>query len=292
MQGTIAAAAAQLGYTPSAVSQQLSAAERSSGVPLLERVGRNVMLTDAGRELVVHAEMVLAHLEQAQAAIERVHGEVAGTIQLGFIESVGSSLLGPLLTRLRLDHPALSVRTKWADTDDPSELVRSGSLDLAFAVGYAEGQGARPPTVEHVEICADPFRIAVARPWFEGEPPTVMDLAKLADEPFIAPPFSDNCGRAVILACRRAGFEPNVAHEVPDYPTTLRLIAAGVGVSLVPDLGLRQVPDDVVVMDPVVPVHRTIDVVFRSSSAERPAMRAVIAAIQTVAVELSLRSAP
>mgnify|MGYP001824024475 CR=1 FL=1 len=118
-----------------------------------------------------------------------------------------------------------------------------------------------------------------------------MDLARLASEPFISPPFTDNCGRAVILACRRAGFEPNVAHEVPDYPTTLRLVSAGVGVSLVPDLGLRQVPSDVVVVDPAVPVHRTIDVVFRRSSADRPAVRAVIEAIQLVAAELSLASA-
>jgi len=99
-QGTIGAAAAQLGYTASAVSQQLAGVERVTGVPVLERVGRNVFLTDAGRELVSHAALVLAQLEEAKASVERVTQRAAGTLRVGMIESVASTMvLAPLAMR-------------------------------------------------------------------------------------------------------------------------------------------------------------------------------------------------
>lgn len=287
-QGTIAAAAERLGYTPSAVSQQLSAAEKSTGIAVLERTGRNVMLTDAGRELVRHAEMVLLHLERAQAAIENVHGAVAGTLRLGFLESIGASMLGPLIGRLRIDYRELSMRTRWIDGSDPLDLIRTGELDLAFGIDYPSAPGSLPNGIAAEQICVDWFRIVVPRARFDGEPPTTMDLADLADDEFIAPPFNDSCGRAVTLTCRAAGFEPDVAHEVPDYPATLRLVAAGVGVSLVPDLGLRNVPDEVAIVDPLVPVCRTVELAFRQSSADRPAIRAVIDAVHELATELGL----
>ena len=104
-QGTIAAAAIQLGYTSSAVSQQLAAIERITGVAVLEKVGRNVFLTDAGRELVAHATVILDQLEEAKAAVERVSSHPSGTLKVGMIESVANTILPPLLVRLAESHP-------------------------------------------------------------------------------------------------------------------------------------------------------------------------------------------
>lgn len=287
-QGTIAAAAERLGYTPSAVSQQLSAAEKVTGIAVLERTGRNVMLTDAGRELVRHAEMVLIHLEQAQAAVERVHGAVAGTVRLGFLESIAASMLSPLLGQLRADYPDLAMRTRWVDGIDPLALVRTGELDLAFVIDYPSAPSPMPSDLATEQVCVDWFRVAVPSTRWSGKPPAVLDVAELADEEFIAPPWADSCGRAVMLTCRRAGFEPDVAHEVPDYPATLRLVAAGIGVSLIPDLGLRSVPDGVTVVDPSEPVCRTVELAYRKSSAERPAIRAVLDAVHQLAIDMGL----
>jgi len=287
-QGTIAAAAERLGYTPSAVSQQLSAAEKVTGIAVLERTGRNVMLTDAGRELVRHAELVLTHLEQAQAAVERVHGAVAGTIRLGFIESIGASMLGPLLGRLRADYPDLSVRTRWVEGADPLALVRTGELDMAFEIDYPSAPSPIPADLATEQVCVDWFRIVAPSKRWARTPPTVLDIAELAGDDFIAPPWADSCGRAVTLTCRRAGFEPDLAHEVPDYPTTLRLVSAGIGVSLIPDLGLRSIPDGVVVIDPAEPVCRTVELAYRKSSGERPAIRTVADAVHQLAVDLGL----
>lgn len=287
-QGTIAAAAEKLGYTPSAVSQQLSAVEKVTGIAVLERVGRNVMLTDAGRELVRHAEMVLTHLEKAQAAIEQVHGAVSGTLRLGFLESIGGSMLGPLIGRLREEYPDLSMRTRWVDGIDPLALVGSGELDMAFTVDYPSAPNGLPAGLAAEQVCVDWFRIVAASSRWAGVPPSVMDVADLATDEFIAPPWADSCGKAVTLTCRRAGFEPDVAHEVPDYPATLRLVAAGIGVSLVPDLGLRIVPDGVAIIDPKDPVCRTVELVYRTSSSERPAIRAVADAVHQLAIEMGL----
>jgi len=287
-QGTIAAAAERLGYSPSAVSQQLSAAEKVTGIAVLERTGRNVMLTDAGRELVRHAEMVLIHLEQAQAAVERVHGAVAGTIRLGFLESIGATMLAPLIGRLRGEFPDLAMRTRWVDGTDPLALVRTGELDLAFVIDYPSAPSPMPADLETEQVCVDWFRIVAPSKRWDGTPPAAMDVAELAGDEFIAPPWADSCGRAVTLSCRRAGFEPDVAHEVPDYPATLRLVAAGIGVSLVPDLGLRTVPEGVAVVDPIDPVCRTVELAYRRSSSERPAIRAVVDAVHELASEMGL----
>jgi len=288
-RGTIAAAADHLGYTASAVSQQLSSAEKTTGVSMLERAGRNVLLTDAGRELVTHADLVLEQLAHAQAAIERVHGEVAGELRLGFIESVSSTLLGPIMTRLRSEHPELKLRTMAVDGLLPHDLIRSGDLDVSFLVGVQGVTTEVPDGFSRTMLCRDWFSVVVPAAWHVAAgSPDVIKLADLAGEDFIAPPDHDTCGVAAATACRDAGLDPYVVHRVADYPTTLRLVAAEAGVALVPDLGLQRIPDDVVVVELAEPNHRTIELVYRTSSASRPAMQALIGVVQDVAADLDL----
>ena len=288
-RGTIAAAADNLGYTPSAVSQQLSAAEKSTGVAMLERVGRNVFLTDAGRELVSHADIVLEQLEEAQAAIERVQGEISGMLRLGFIESVSSPMLGPIIWHLRDTHPELKLRTMGVDSLWPAELIRSGELDLSFVIGSDGSPTQVPEGFDRVVLFRDWFRLAVPSDWLAGKRrPRSVDLATLAGEDFIAPPEGDACGRAVLEAFRAAGLEPEITHSVADFPTALRLVAVGGGVALIPDLGLRSVPDGVEILDLREPRYRTVELVYRSSSAQRPAVRAVLDVIMRVVDELEL----
>ncbi len=289
MRGTIAAAAGELGYTPSAVSQQLSTVERTTGVAMLERVGRNVLLTDAGRELVVHAELVLAQMDAAAAAIERVQGEVAGTLRLGFIESVAATMLGPLMRRLQEAHPDLQLRTREIDGRATTDALAKGDLDIAFVID--DPSTPTPPVdgFEKLLVCRDWFR-ALLPPGFlsDGAVPDAIEVAALEGLDFVGPPYDDSCGRTVTQMCRLAGFEPDFVHSVSDYPTTLRLVAAGCGVALVPDLGLRDVPSEITVVDLVEPRHRSVEIMFRSTSQERPAIQAFIAALHDVVDELGL----
>lgn len=289
IRGTIAAAAGELGYTPSAVSQQLSSVERSTGVAMLERVGRNVLLTDAGRELVAHADVVLAQMDAAAAAIERVQGEVAGTLRLGFIESVAATVLGPLMQSLREDHPGLSLRTREIDGRATIEALAKGDLDIAFVIDDPLTPTPAADGYDKVLVCRDWFRAVLPPDFFAATTkPDAIDVIELAGSDFVGPPYDDSCGRTVTQMCRSAGFEPDFVHSVTDYPTTLRLVAAGCGVALVPDLGLRNVPPDVAVVDLVQPRHRIVEVMFRTTSRERPAIQGFISSLCGVVDGLGL----
>lgn len=284
LRGTIVAAAETLGYTPSALSQQLSGLERSTGVAVLERVGRNVRLTDAGRELVRHAGDLLASLEAARAAMERVAGEVRGTIELSVYESVAMTLLVPLLERLRAEHPDLHIRTRQLDVEPAVEAVAAGEVDLAFSLDYSHSPMPRRAGVSTTSVLEDMFHLVV--PEHDPIDARRVPLTAVADRPFIGPAVTTSCGQCVVSACRTVGFEPDVVHQIDDFPTAMRLIAAGAGVAIVPDLGLVHRPPGVRVLDLETPLSRTIQLAYRTASAERPAVVAVRDALHAVVADL------
>lgn len=271
---TIAAAAETLGYTPSAVSQQLAGLERCTGVAVLERVGRNVRLTDAGRELVRRADSLLAGVEEAQVALERIGSSVQGVLQLSVYESVASTLLPPLLAEVASLHPALSIRTRQLDPDVAVDELALGDLDLAFAIDYRHAPSPPRTDIERFPILDDRFHLVV--PSSDSEARDGVALHELAGRPFIASPPDWSCGRCVIVACRSAGFEPDIVHQIDDYPTTLKLVAAGQGVALVPDLGLADPPPGIRVVELADPIVRTVELATRTASAQRPAIVAVL----------------
>lgn len=284
LRGTIVAAAQSLGYTPSAISQQLGGLERSTGVAVLERVGRNVRLTDAGRELVRHAGDLLTSLEAARTAMEQVAGEVQGTIEVSVYESVAVTLLVPLLERLAVDHPDLRIRTRQLEVEPALEAVAAGTIDVAFTLDYAHAPMSQRAGVSCTSLLEDVFYLVVP----DDDPITSASasLEAVADRRFISPSLSSSCGGGVVVACRSAGFEPDIAHQIDDYPTMLRLVVAGAGVAIVPGLGLVTPPRGVRVVAIVRPFSRTIQIAYRTASAERPAVVAVRDALVAVVDDL------
>lgn len=285
-QGTIAAAAEQLGFTPSAVSQQLGLLEKSLGVAVLERIGRNVRLTDSGSELVVHAGVVISQLEKAEAAIEQVQVGVSGELHLGLIESVAATILPQMMPILEERYPKLALRTLQTEAAASLEAVRSGELDATFIIGYPGAPGPQADDVKQTLLCRDWFHIVVQED--DEITDSVIDLADLQNRHLVASPPTMLCGRCVLFACRDAGFEPNIVHQIDDYPTVLRLVAAGAGVGMVPDLGLRQLPDGIRVVDLKSPVCRTIEIAYRASSADRPSIKGLLQVIFESAEALGL----
>ncbi|MGI9604061.1 MAG: LysR family transcriptional regulator [Acidimicrobiales bacterium] len=283
-RGTIAAAADSLGYTASAVSQQLGGIEKATGVAVLERVGRNVRLTDPGRELVRHATGVLDRMEAAQVAMEQVSNEVRGVLTLTVYESVAATLLAPLLARLGEAHPDLDIRTRQLDPEWSLDALTAGDIDLAFAIDYPHAPVAGRQGIIRHPIKDDRFHLVVP----DDDPlrGPCASLTDVADRRFITSPMELTCGRCVVVACRDAGFEPDIHHELDDYPTALHLVAAGLGVALVPDLGLVHVPAGVRTLDIDPPVSRTIQLAYRTVSAERPAVIAVRDTLLEVVADL------
>ncbi len=283
--GTIAMAASNLGYTASAVSQQLAGLERAVAVPVLERVGRNVRLTDAGRELVVHARLVLAQVEEASAAIERLSTDVAGTVVVGVMESVAMSMLPSWLRHLRARFPRLSVRTREYESAEEYDWLRSGQIDAGFVVEYPGGQ-SNYEGLERELVCNDWFRVVVP----EGHRLTgpTVGLGQLVGEPMIGDAGRSSCGRWALQACREAGFEPEFVHQLDDFPSTLALVASGAGVAVVPSLGLAGMPPGVRVLELEQPICRHLTFAYRTSSKDRPVIQALASVAGEVADEWGL----
>jgi DNA-binding transcriptional LysR family regulator len=135
-RGTIGAVAEALSYSPSAVSQQLALLERETGVPLLERVGRNVRLTTAALTLVAHTDVLLARVEEAEADLEATATQITGVLRVAAIQSAGLYLLAPSLKRLSERHPALRVEVTDAEPETSMPALALGSLDMVLGDEY------------------------------------------------------------------------------------------------------------------------------------------------------------
>ena len=152
-RGTIAAVAEALAFTPSAVSQQLSALEREAGLPLLERTGRRVVLTPAGRTLVRHAEAVLEQLERAAAELAHARHGLAGPLRIGSFSSAARTMVPAALLALAQRHPGLEPMLSEIDPADVADAIRAGELDVALIHEYDFVAGRPEPGLATAPLC-------------------------------------------------------------------------------------------------------------------------------------------
>lgn len=275
--GTIAAVAAAHTYTPSAVSQQLAALEREAGVPLLERTGRRVTLTTAGKVLVRHAETILADLERAAAALTAARTGLSGRLRIGAFPTAVRTLLPAALVALGREHPGLELMVSELDPAMVPDALRARRLDLGLIHDYdlAPVQPDRAldgvplldetvylavPAAAATAAGTDPVRAARDAAWIVGTPGTL-------------------CHTVAMRSCQTAGFTPQVRHHADDFATVLALVAAGQGVALVPQLAAAQPPATVHLVP--LPTRRRTRIGYRRGAADHPAVAAAIAAIRT-----------
>ena len=297
-RGTIAATAEALSFTPSAISQQLSALERETGVELLAREGRRLTLTEPARRLVARTDEVLAALEAAEADLEASVGEVRGTIALAAFPTAAAVLVPPVVAALRAEHPALAVRVEELEPQDSLPALRLGEVDVALAHDYDTIPYTPDPAVVEHALLHDPLRIAVpanhplaagkSANSADGRAHGTVDLADLAGERWIAGRPGTHCGTVVTTASRAAGFEPDVVAHGSEFATRLALGAAGLGVAMVPGLATAAagVPG-VALLEPRPALERLIFAAVRPGSGRRAAVAAVLAALATRSAELS-----
>ncbi|MEV4107839.1 LysR family transcriptional regulator [Nonomuraea sp. NPDC049695] len=274
-RGTIAAVAEAVTFTPSAVSQQLSALEREAGVPLLERTGRTVTLTPAGHLLVEHAHAVLEQLERASAALAAARGGPSGPLRIGAFPTATRVLLPPALVGLTGAHPGLVPMVSEIDPAHVSAALRAGELDVALVHEYDF-----VPPVTDASIETEPLF---------SEPMYLTDRASVADaraDAWITDRPGTLCHTMAIRACQAAGFEPLVRHHIDDFDTVLAFVAAGQGVALVPHLAGIAPPEGVTLTR--LPLSRRTLAAFRRGNGEHPAIRAAIAAFHAAITHLPL----
>lgn len=280
--GSVTAAATNLGYTPSAISQQIAALEKQAGLALLERVGRGVQPTAAGRLLTEHAAVISKNLAEAETALSDLREGRTGRLAIRYFATAGAALVPPALAKLRRDHPGVQVDLKLIDPEDPLPEVEAGRADLAIVVHPR--QGPLRGGVRLIHLLDDPYRAVLPRGHrLAGK--RVLDLADLADEPWIGNEWpAGPCLRVMIEACAAAGFSPNFVVESEDYATAQGFVAAGLGVSVIPQMGLGSRHPGVVVRklrhpEPVRPIHAAV----RESSMSQPALRDLIEALREAA---------
>lgn len=283
-RGTITAVAEALGYTPGGVSQQIAALEKATGMGLLRRVGRRVELTDAGVTLALHAERILTTEAEAVEALERTRNEISGTLRIGLFATAAAEILPPALRRIRELHPGVTVRSRDMDVDEVYDAVAGGSVDLALGLDYPDVPIPRDPSLRVRKLFRERFSLAVPTGTMPGR--RRISLADAGGQGWILPSVGSYYGRAVLTACRRAGFEPQVLHEVTDTAATLALVESGVGVSVVTDLMLRLRPSRLDVLDLDETMERHIVVVFRSFAEHRPTVAALVDVLRASADRL------
>jgi DNA-binding transcriptional LysR family regulator len=244
--GTFGRAAAQLGYTQSAISQQIAMLERIVGRRLLERPGgpRPVSLTESGELLLRHADAISARLRAAQADLAALDAGDAGPLRIGTYQSVGARVLPELLREFCTEWPQVEVTLQEsADDRDLLVLVERGDLDLSFVVLPLE-----PGPYESVDLFRDPYVLVVPA----GSPLAARDRAPSLRELVEHPLISHRTCRTtkhVEDRLRQAGREPQIAFRSDDNGTVQGLVAAGVGIAIVPRLTVDESDSTVEVVD-------------------------------------------
>jgi DNA-binding transcriptional LysR family regulator len=284
-QGGVNAAAATLHYSPSAVSQQLETLSAEVGAPVLERVGRGVRLSEVGRVLAEHAEHLLAAEQRACAAVEGARQSLSAHLAVGVFPAAGAGLLPAVIADLATRHPGISLDSTEADGESVVAEVRHGHLDLALLLDYPDAPEPWKTGLTVVPLGQDQIDLAVpvGSPHGPG-----TDLAALADKDWSLSGPHMYWGRAVRTACRRAGFDPHVRHQVDNPATAQAMVAAGLGVTLVSDLGRVFCPPGVVVVPLARPLSRTISIAHLPHTGERPTARAVLDAFARAAATQGL----
>jgi len=287
--GSFGRAARALGYTQSAVSQQIAFLERAVGEKLVERPGgpRAVSLTEAGRLLLRHAEAIVARMKAAQADLAAFAEGAAGPLRVGTYQSVSARLLPTLVRRFKDEFPMVDVQLSESGLDDELEAgLERGEVDLSFVM-----LPLSQVPLEAVELLVDPYVLIIpADSPLAGraKPPSLREIAK---QPLIGYRQCKSMA-AIETAIRRAGADPRVVFRTDDNGTVQGLVGAGVGVALVPRLTLQPLDGSLEVIDmgDLLP-PRLIGIAWHRDRYRTPAARAFVEMARELCATASLEVA-
>jgi DNA-binding transcriptional LysR family regulator len=249
--GSFSAAADALAYTQPAVSQQIAALEKRAGTQLVDRMSRGVRLTEAGEALVQHAEVVIARLAAAEAELEAMAGIRGGRVRLASFPTAGASLLPPAVAEFTLRHPDVELTFLEEEPEEAAQALRAAELEVAIVFEYSQlNQPEFERMYEGIELhplIDDPMYLALPSDHPLAHKPRVR-LSDFADDTWIQETGTHSwCGSFHAACCAEAGFDPKVGFQSDDYNVVQGLIAAGVGISLLPGLALTNVREDIAI---------------------------------------------
>jgi DNA-binding transcriptional LysR family regulator len=279
-RGTIRAAAAAMSITPSAVSQQLKLLEAEAGVALLEHHGRHVRLTEAGEALVRHADALSASLAAAESELATFREGVLGTLRVAAFPTAARALLPSAIASLGARHPGLRVNLRDLETSESLVALAHDEVDIAVVDEYDEVSRLREGDIDLLPLLRDGIHVAVPGARSAAVVPdgaAALPLTALREEAWIMDTESSSIHQAVLRACRRAGFQPNVRAYCKDYSVIIALVEAGLGVAMLPGLALRDRPIRAVVLPVDPPLERSVLVAVKPERRGHPAVAAMLA---------------
>jgi DNA-binding transcriptional LysR family regulator len=281
-RGSFSGAAEALSYTQSAVSQAIGRLEAETGTTLVIRDRRGVRPTAAGATLVAHAEAIFAQVEAAEADLAAVLGLRGGRLRVASFPSAGATLMPLAVAEFRRRYPSVELTLAEGEPEEIAPRVRAGEFDLALLFEFA-GVRERPGTgLKTATLLQDPMHVALPADHPLVDKPALA-LADLRDEHWVQTSATSPCARHVVRSCVAAGFEPNVTFESDDYETVQGLVAAGVGVALIPRLAATNAHDGVVIrsLAPESPLRRVFAATMNGPGVEpsAPSMIRLLAGV-------------
>jgi DNA-binding transcriptional LysR family regulator len=286
-QGSFSEAASALNYTQSAVSQAIATLEAEAGVPLLERDRRGVRPTTAGERLNEHAIRILTQLDAAEAELGAIAGVAGGELRMASFPTAGATLMPLAIAAFRSAYPEVALSLVEGEPEELIPRLREGEFDLALIFEF-DGVGGLGPGLRSAPLFEDPMKLALPKGHHLAGRDRIT-LEDLTEESWVQTSEASACARHVVRICRAAGFEPRVSFESDDYLTVQGLVAAGVGVALIPELALSQtVSYDTAVteLDPA-PVRHVV-AATRGAGVSLPAAAAMLDLLQDTARQYQL----
>jgi DNA-binding transcriptional LysR family regulator len=281
-RGSFSGAADALYLSQSAVSQQVAGLEKEVGMTLLERTREGPKLTDAGRALLVHAEAAIARLEEAEHELAAISGLEGGELRIASFPSASVTILTEALSRFSRTHPKVSLTVTEAEPEESLRMLKAADIDLAIVFDYPLLAQSPDRDVERVLLLTESMHLALPRdhPKAAGGPVSLTDFA---EDPWLCGVRPSSCGQLIVEACRDAGFEPRIAFESEEYQVLQGYVAAGLGVTLIPDMVLPTLHPDLIVRptEPEAPKRRVFAAV-RAKGARSVATDAMLAVLRDV----------
>src|SRR4051794_9523166 len=272
--GSFSAAAQELSYTQSAVSQAVAALEGELGVTLLERDRRGARPTSAGAALVAHADGILARLDAAEAEVAAIAGVRGGRLTMASFPTAGATIVPLAVAMFRDAHPDVALTLAEGEPEEIAPRLRAGEFDLALLFEFEDGGEGLGTRLRRTELLEDPMYLALPDKHALADAPRIR-LQDLSDQSWVQTSAASPCARHVVRSCHAAGFEPSVSFETDDYQTVQGLVAAGVGVALIPQLALSTVREDIAIraLHPRAPVRTVLAATARRSGTSPAADR-------------------
>src|SRR3954447_17758392 len=267
-QGSFSAAAEKLSYTQSAVSQAVAALEAELGIALLERNRRGARPTNAGAALVAHSDGILASLDAAEAEVAAIVGVRGGRLTMASFPTAGATIVHLAVATFRDAHPDVALTLAEGEPEEIAPRLRAGEFDLALLFEFEGGSEGLGTGLRRMELLEDPMYLALPDEHPLADAPRIR-LQDLSDESWVQTSAASPCARHVVRSCHAAGFEPSVSFETDDYQTVQGLVAAGVGVALIPQLALSTVREDIAIraVHPRAPVRTVLAATARARTA-------------------------